>query len=118
MRFDHIVLVNNFINRSKFANSSLNLTKESFDFSISLGMFDFSNDAFDPVLIKVLLERVMSMFPVANCNELSSVVCQDLACNFRFMARYHLSFLKIQPEFSEGLLGFFHNMSRKNDEDP
>ena len=49
MRFDHIKRVINFINRPKFANSSLNLTKESFDFSICLGRFQCSNDEFDPV---------------------------------------------------------------------
>ena len=79
MRVAHIVPVNDLIDGTKCTNSSFNLTKESFDFPVGLGMFHGGNDVFDPVLIQEFLERVTSMFPVASGNELSSVVCQDLA---------------------------------------
>ena len=64
MRFDHVVPVNNFIDRSKFSDSPFNLTVEPVDFPVGLGVFHACDDVFDLMLIEEIFEFVLSIFTV------------------------------------------------------
>ena len=79
MRFDHIVPMNDLIDRPELFNSSFNLSEEPFNFPVGLGVFHPCNDVFDAMMIQEILERVLREFPVPDRNELGTVVCQDLA---------------------------------------
>ena len=64
MRFDHIMPVNDFIDRTEFSDSPFNLTIEPFDFPVGLGVFHTCDDVFDLMMIEEIFEFVLSMFPV------------------------------------------------------
>jgi len=64
LRFDYVMPVNDVIKRTQFPESSFNLTEESFDFPISLGVFYPINDMLDLMLVKKIFELVLGMFPV------------------------------------------------------
>jgi hypothetical protein len=48
--------MNDFLNSTKFIDSSLDLSEEPFDFPVGLGMFYTSDNVLDIVLIKEIPE--------------------------------------------------------------
>jgi hypothetical protein len=63
--FNHVVPVNDFIDRPKFSDSSFNLAIEPFNFTVGLGVFHSCDDMLDLMIIKEILEFVLRMFPIS-----------------------------------------------------
>lgn len=64
VKFDHIVPVNDFIDRTKFSDSPLNLPLEQFNSSIDLGAFHSCDDVRDLMIVREIFEFVLSRFPI------------------------------------------------------
>ena len=66
MRLDTIVPVNDGIDETELFDSSFDLPKEPFDFTVSLGMFYTSEDVIDVVMFQEFPEVMVSMFTVSS----------------------------------------------------
>jgi len=58
VRFDHVVPVNNLIDRTELIDSPFNLANEQFDFPVRPGVFHPGDDMYGSELIQELLEHV------------------------------------------------------------
>jgi hypothetical protein len=64
VRFDDIVPVNNFIDRTELRDPSFDLSEEPFNFAVRLRVFYPGWDVFDVVMNKELSEFMMGLFTV------------------------------------------------------
>ena len=64
MRFDDIVPVNNFIDRTELRAPSFYFSEEPFNFAVRLRVFYPGWDVFDVVMNKELSEFMMGLFTV------------------------------------------------------
>jgi hypothetical protein len=65
VRLDDIVPVNDIVNRTELFDSSFDLPKEPFDFTVCLGMFYASDDVLDVVMFQEIPECMVSMFTIS-----------------------------------------------------
>jgi hypothetical protein len=66
VRFDHIVPMNAFIDRTELSDPSFDLTEEPFDFPVSLWVFNSRGNMSDVVKSQEFPEFRVSMLAVAS----------------------------------------------------